>query len=213
MGFSLPLAPGAQQRLELGPLAGASAMCINFHRDTAARVRLAARPPPSSWCWSPAISATSADPVEADDSDGQKTIPLDAAHWGSSAGMLGPDALASVCALILHVHAADAEGGISGTISTTAQDAEAPTGLVLLDGGLVDRGPWRELAVQLVGAQAIEDGEVELVDGARGAGRCSSTSPDGWPRAPSRPWARRALGAAAQPTASADERDPLGTRS
>ncbi len=168
LAFAMDVAPGAEQRLAIGPLACADVLELDYHRD---------HPPLSQGRSTAALEVvlvtcdqryfSLAEPFEADDSDGEADLPLDAAHWGSSEGLLGPDALASVCAVIVRVHAEVRQGRISGTLSIHPCRRDAPTGLVLADGGLVDRGPWRELAVRLIGERPIEDGEVELVEGAR----------------------------------------------
>ncbi len=69
--------------------------------------------------------------------------------------------------LILRIHSGESSGTLGGSVGVIGIGEETPTGVALVDGGLVDRGPWRELAVRLLGQRAIESGDLELVDGTR----------------------------------------------
>lgn len=111
---------------------------------------------------------TTSKPIPVDEDRGETQLPLDAAHWSGDAGSLGPDALAGVRAVLVRVHVdSEGHGRVSGAIDWHAEEPDAPQGLVLPEAGLVDRGPWRELALRLVGRSWIETGEVTLIQGSR----------------------------------------------
>lgn len=109
-----------------------------------------------------------AEPVPLDSKDGSTRFALDASDWSGVDGALGADALSAVSYLLVRVHASAADGRVSGTISTDRASTSTPSFTVdLVDGGIVDRGPWRELRLRLVGHRDGERGEVDLVDGAQ----------------------------------------------
>jgi hypothetical protein len=91
-------------------------------------------------------------------------VPLDAAHWCGGDGDLGGDALAAVRELRLRLHGPNLGGQLDGTLTLEPPSAsQASFALELLEPGLVDRGPWRELRLRLIGVGGGERGEVELV--------------------------------------------------
>jgi hypothetical protein len=88
-------------------------------------------------------------------------LPLEPGRWGGQDGLLGGDALRAVRELRLRIHGGQPNGRLAGTLAL-ARDGHVPgLALELLRPGLVDRGPWRELQVRLIGAGG-ERGEVDL---------------------------------------------------
>ncbi len=94
-------------------------------------------------------------------SGGDSRVPLTPAMWAGADGQLGADALATVTSLMVRVHGLN-QGHLTGAIVTTARTPTAPTALTLSDGGLIERGPWRELALVLSGREG-ERGDLDLL--------------------------------------------------
>jgi len=167
--FALPIAPSSQTIIAIpaGDLAQASALHVHFRRDQSAEntgkrvseleVVLAT---------SDGRYFSSADLIDIDDDAGATHIPLDGAHWGSNGGVLGADAISSIQSIMLRVHAPRTAGTLTGTIDLDGSVADSSPSfqVQLLAAGLIDRGPWRELQLRLVGDPAGETGEVDLVD-------------------------------------------------
>lgn len=169
--FDLEIAPSATQRIALGrdELAEAGSLRVVYQRD---------RKPDAAerdGAFLDVCLVTSdqrffalAEPLPLDAKDGSSRFVLDAADWSGVDGALGADALGAVSYLLVRIHASSTDGRVSGTISTDHASTSSPSFTVdLVDGGVIDRGPWRELRVRLEGHRDGERGEVDLVDGER----------------------------------------------
>lgn len=88
-------------------------------------------------------------------------LPLEPGRWGGQDGLLGGDALRAVRELRLRIHGGQANGRLAGTLAVVREGRVPGLALELLRPGLVDRGPWRELHLRLIGAGG-ERGEVDL---------------------------------------------------
>jgi hypothetical protein len=107
-----------------------------------------------------------ATPVPLHPGSGRASIVLGPESWGGRDGPLGADALLAIRSAVVRIQGGDG-GSLSGQVSAQGSAADtAPDFTVsLLDGAVVDRGPWRELRLRLAGEGAGgERGELDLVD-------------------------------------------------
>jgi hypothetical protein len=167
--FTLAIAPESEQQLAIAPaeMRNACALHLHFQREQSEQnVGKRISELEVVLVTSDERYFSSADLIPIDDDSGSMRIPLDGAHWGSNGGELGEDATETIQRIYLRVHAPRAAGALHGfvAIETGSVQGTPDFQLQLLYPGLVDRGPWRELQLRLIGDPVGELGELDLVN-------------------------------------------------
>ncbi|MBA2479551.1 MAG: hypothetical protein H0V44_02730, partial [Planctomycetes bacterium] len=170
LAFEVAVAPAAQARLVVRSdlLAQASALKLSWSRDLPPGPRARA----DAYLDICLVTADErffalAEPLPLDRATDAVRIPLDAAHWSGGDGSFGTDAVSALAHIRIRIHAPHERGSVRGTLAVEESSGRGGLSVALAAAGLVDRGPWRELRLRLVGSVDAERGNLDLVDGKR----------------------------------------------